>query len=127
MNRYMEDQHAFEERLHPDDVYKVFKVMRSMSTPGMEFEYDYRYRMNNGRYKWFQNNVSTLAQEDGSVMVFSVIMDVTTEKEAEKRLEQRTKMYEAATDLADLIVWVYDIRNHRITMRQPPYLWTPSR
>ena len=94
---YMEDQHAFAERLHPDDVDKVFRVMKTMATPGMEFEYDYRYKMHDGRYKWFKNNVRTLAQEDGSVMAFSVILDVTKEKEAENRHEQEQlkKMQEA--------------------------------
>jgi len=110
------DQPDLIRKLHPDDAENIIRVLKSLGRTTRDTEYSYRFRRKTGEYNWFRNYVSCVEQPDGSLMAFAVITNITAEKEAENELVQSRKMYEAATNLANLAIWIYDIKKHSIIM-----------
>ncbi|MCI2061245.1 MAG: ATP-binding protein [Eubacteriaceae bacterium] len=110
------DQPDLIDKIHPDDAAAVMNALSALGAEKQEAEYSYRFRRKTGEYNWFRNYVTCMEQPDGSFRAFAVIMNITAEKEAESKLLQNRRMYKAATDLANLAVWIYDINKHCIIM-----------
>ena len=109
------DQLAME-KLPENDRAQMLAKMHSLLTPNTSFKETFRYQRDaGGRLRWYQMSARSVALGE-ELLFFSCLFDVTAEKEAESRIRQGRQMYEAAAELANLGVWVYDFQNHRILL-----------
>jgi signal transduction histidine kinase len=112
----MEADQIFTTRISKADRTVVTEKMRSLMTPDTSVRCVFRYHLHSGeKPRWYQMSARSLALDD-ELLVFSCMLDVTAEHEAEAENRQSRQMYEAAAELAKLGVWTYDVREHCITL-----------
>ena len=92
------------------------KQMDRLMVPGTLVEYTFPYHLQQDvPSRWYQMWARSVTLGD-ELVLFSCLSDITVEREAEASLRQSRQIYEAAAELANLGVWVYDIRTHAITI-----------
>jgi len=102
-------------RIHPEDRAAMLEEMSHLSQPGLSVQRVFRYYPEeNGNCCWYQFDARTVEHTDG-VMAFICLSDISAEKEAEASELKSRRMYESAVAAAQLAVWEYDIRAHRIS------------
>jgi signal transduction histidine kinase/PAS domain-containing protein len=78
----------------------------------------YRVMGEDGILHWVGNRFRRAYQSEGIQYYYATFMDLDKLKSAEQRMEETRRMYEAAVEESNLVVWEYDIENHRITMAE---------
>ncbi len=78
----------------------------------------YRVMGEDGDFHWVGNRFRRAYKRDGIQYYYASFMDFDKLKKAEQRTEETRKMYEAAVEKSNLVVWEYDIKKHRITMAE---------
>lgn len=78
----------------------------------------YRVTGEDGNVHWVGNRFKRAYISDGTQYYYATFMDLDKLKSAEQRMEETRRMYEAAVEESNLVVWEYDIENHRITMAE---------
>jgi signal transduction histidine kinase len=103
-------------RIPAADIKKMAAAVKGLKNPGETTRLIFRYyRRQNEAPRWYQITVRAV-EYGGGLKFFSCFSDVTAEKEAERAVSQNRRMYEAAAELAQLGVWVYNVREHTITL-----------
>jgi PAS domain S-box-containing protein len=98
-------------RLHPHDRDRVVAATERSSTTGEPFELEFRYFAKDGRVVWVLSHASLLRRDDrGRPLVFQgVLLDVTSQKEAEREAQTIEARFEAVTTLAPVAFYDFDI------------------
>jgi len=95
---------------------ELLKNMQKLQTPGTSVKQIFRYQYpGESAQRWYEM-ASQSVQVNAEILLCSCMSDITEEIEAESQVRQNRRMYEAAAELANLSVWVYDIPNHRIIL-----------
>ena len=103
-------------RLSESDCRLLRANIQKLLSASVSFKQIFRYsRSESAQPRWYQL-VSRAAALGGELVFLSCLSDVTSEKNAEAAQQQTQHMYEAASELAQLGVWIYDIQNHRIIL-----------
>ena len=82
--------------LHPDDRERALASGQA-HRPGEIFDQIYRLIGKDGRVVWVRDVANTFQGEDGEVFSHGILLDVTTQKEAEEALQQTLEREQAAT------------------------------
>ena len=97
---------------------EVSRKLRALLEPGGSVHADFPYRRDGAREpRWYRMNSRSVCFED-EILNFSCLSDITEEKLAEAEREKARRMYEAAVEAANIVVWEYDIPSHRIIMAE---------
>lgn len=92
--------------------------MEQMPHPGKVVSCAFRFSTAHGvPMRWYRL-VSRTTGVPGNVMVFSCLTDVTDEMEAQAKAAEAQRMFNAVIDEARLVVWEYDIPEHRVIMSE---------
>jgi len=103
-------------RLSDADRDVMREQMRSLLTPGTEISRSFRYSRRRGEPpRWYHMLSRSVAVGD-EVLLFSCLLDKTGEQEAEAKSAKSQRIYEVAAELANLRIWVYDVKKRRITL-----------
>jgi diguanylate cyclase (GGDEF)-like protein/PAS domain S-box-containing protein len=71
--------------LHPDDLEK-YNQTRTRVTNGASIEIEYRIIRSDGQVIWVSDNAQVHTEEDGHILVFATILDITERKETEEHI-----------------------------------------
>ncbi|MCF0259396.1 MAG: transporter substrate-binding domain-containing protein [Erysipelotrichaceae bacterium] len=74
--------------IHEDDRTRVDTVVRTQFAEGRSHSVEYRVRHKDGRILWIHDFGRKTIMPDGSERIYSLIQDITREKEASKALEE---------------------------------------
>jgi two-component system, sensor histidine kinase and response regulator len=101
---------------HPDDVDRVAIVLQRIADGELDaFQLEKRYLRKDGESMWGQTTISTMRGEKGSAQLFNVACsDITERKENERRLQEMQGQLEAATSIARLGFWEFDLRTNEV-------------
>ena len=87
--------------IHPDDIGMVLEgVTRLVEDPSYTPTFQYRYKHNNGSYRWVDSTFSNQLTEPGVEAVVTNFRDITERKEMEKALHESEKYYRALIENA---------------------------
>lgn len=103
--------------IHPDDIDRVKALSRKAIAEGSLFEARYRVRMNDGNYRTVIARGRAQYDSDGLAVSFpGVLVDITSQAQAESELELSNQRYSTLIELMDegfcLLEILYD-KNHR--------------
>lgn len=76
----------FKERLHPEEVQKVFDAIPEVLTKGRVALGEYRVKNKRGQYRWVHDEQRLVTHEDGTQEVIGGWIDITDRKEAEEKI-----------------------------------------
>ena len=85
---FLADSKFWVERLHPDDVSRVFAGLESLTHAG-EHIHEYRFRHKNGEYRWVRDELRLLRDAAGNPLeIVGHCFDITERKLAEAALRE---------------------------------------
>ncbi|HEX5804808.1 MAG TPA: EAL domain-containing protein [Macromonas sp.] len=84
---------TWEELTHPDDRFRVRKVIGMSFPTGQRFAVEYRIRTRNGAVKWVVERGVAVTDETGQRVVEGFIEDVTQQHQTQEALEHAEKRY----------------------------------
>jgi two-component system, cell cycle sensor histidine kinase and response regulator CckA len=97
------------ELTHPEDLPGlVQKLHLVLQHPGYVFTAHYRFRHNDGSWRWLESTVSNLLAEPAVRAIVFNYRDITERKEAEQALQQQYNLLHAVIEGTSDIVYVKD-------------------
>ena len=107
------------EWLIPEDKEKFMKAFGEVNSGRTETgNAAYRITDEKGNFHWVNNQFRFAYIMNGISYYYASFTDLDELKAAEQSRAEARRMYEAAVEDANLVVWEYDIADHRITMAE---------
>ena len=104
----------FRNRIHPDDVHFLdethAKIMKDKTPSSLEL----RLIQPDGTFKWIQNNISPVIEDDKLVKLKGVIIDITERKQAEDKLRSSEERLKILFDYAPDAYYLNDLKGNFI-------------
>ena len=97
---------VWQSRVHPDDLERALaRVKAYVEKPWPNFENEFRFRHNDGSYRWILAQASLSPDAQGKLTrVLGSHIDITERKQADQRLHQLNRTYAVLSDINQLIV-----------------------
>jgi PAS domain S-box-containing protein len=97
--------------IHPEDLDRVFRILRESVAVGSPYEMVWRLRRSDGVYRWFQNNGFPLRETSGQIVGWCVLMtDIDDRKHAEDALQKSEERWRAVFENSAIGVALTDPR-----------------
>ncbi len=110
----MQDFHALIERIHPDDLQTYLTSIEEAITQETPWHYEGRIIKPNGEVRWWQGNSTPMRNERGEVEFFGILLDITSQKQAEEYLRQSEERWQLALRGSNDGIWDWDLRTNEI-------------
>ena len=83
--------------LHPDDYAAAAQTMRKLHQ-ARELRHSFRFRLTDGSYRWFEDEVRVLGQRHGETEALGIWRDITTAKQQEDSLHLAASVFNNSYD-----------------------------
>jgi diguanylate cyclase (GGDEF)-like protein len=105
-------------RVHPDDrgTYKE-ALLDYRGHPGLAFRIEFRLRSESGRYPWFELRATMLGEGAAASRCLGLIADVTTRKETEAAMVDRT-LHDSLTGLGNRVALMEEMEQLGARLKQ---------
>jgi len=103
----------FRSKIHPDDVHLLDENFAARIKDKTPSSFELRLIQPDGTFKWIQNNISPVLEDDKLVKLKGVIIDITDRKQAELALkESETRLHQLNVDKDRFIsILGHDLKN----------------
>jgi diguanylate cyclase (GGDEF)-like protein/PAS domain S-box-containing protein len=88
-SRWLMEPRFWEDHIHPDERAAVVGAIGDAIGDGRRVSLEYRFRMADGTYRWFEDLVEILPGQDGHTRLVGVMIDVTHRRRLEEQLAYR--------------------------------------
>jgi PAS domain S-box-containing protein len=116
------------DRIHPEDFPRLPAAIDRIFKTGVH-EWEYRWRVADGRYRWFTESVCLVRRADGVPShIAGVWQDVTLRKQAEESLRASEERFRQMADAIEQTFWISDPGMPSILYVSPAYakIWGRS-
>jgi PAS domain S-box-containing protein/diguanylate cyclase (GGDEF)-like protein len=96
-------------RVHPDDRQKVLDKLTEMRESGQELALDYRVYAADGSLRYLSTRGAPTNVPGSGVVTSGVVVDVTEQVEAERRLRTAERQFRLMFERNPLPFWVFDV------------------
>ena len=100
---------AIKERIHPDDVRKFTNSLKKAVESRDRWNCDYRVLLPKKGLRWLRGNATLEIEEDKSILGYGYIKDITIEKEAEQKLEERNELFTKLSEQAPGFLYLHKV------------------
>lgn len=91
-SQIMENPLLWHDSIHPDDMGKVDRVVRSLKA-GEEFAVEYRIKDREGKWHWFHDRSIGLNSGEDGIIMEGMVMDITARRNMEDELRESRHKY----------------------------------
>lgn len=88
------------------------KVMRAAEAGENQLTLEYKVKKGNGSVGWAHADCNITMQEDGSIIMIGIIMDITERHLLEEQVHQTEQIYQFIGNYTKLDVWEYNLRDN---------------
>ncbi len=115
INEFLEDTYKLSNYKIYEPDFKGFldSYERAIST-NEKWEVDFRLLMPESGYKWIRIDATPKKKDNGEVVFYGLISDITTMKEQEIRLKVADERYHFAVQASDRGVWDWDLITNKV-------------
>ncbi len=106
------------DRIHPEDVKRVYRRMKESAGKRTLWKDVYRYEHPHKGERWIQVKARPEIQEDDSVLWYGYLVDITAEKASEENVNQSNKLLQAILDHVPFGIWLSSPAGDPILMNQ---------
>ena len=108
--------------MHPEDRVKCMEAAKNLTGSLAKMSGTFRYIHHaTGEYLWLFTEGRLVKQRDGERYIYYNYINVSELVETKLAEESMRHQYESSIEAAKLFLWVYDVKNHIITMESNPY------
>ena len=93
------------------------KMCQTIENGENQITLEYRIRKKDGTSGWVHADCNLTPQEDGSMIMIGIIMDITERHMLEQQLQHTEKIYQFVRNYTNLNVWEYDAIHHVIRIQ----------
>jgi len=104
--------------IHPDDISGYQDNLEVLKQEGA-LTHEYRFATASGDYLWFRDELRILDAEDGDQEFIGCMVNVTTEKDAERRQRETDEMIRRVIDALPVPVSVTRVSDRRVLFENP--------
>ncbi|MEG0070805.1 MAG: diguanylate cyclase [Raoultibacter sp.] len=101
--------------IYPPDLPAAFAECRKCFAQGVDYHTEYRMRQKDGTLLWVTDSGYRVVDRSGESFIYSVITDISEDKETLESLRIERKRYETVAELSDDVVCEYDV--HRDALK----------
>lgn len=101
--------------IHPEDISAYYQAVDHSKATLEAFHHEWRIITPSGKLKWIQANSRPTQLENGIFVWHGVLLDITTQKQAEERLQKSEASLREAHRIANIGNWEFDLQNQKIT------------
>ncbi|MBT8484226.1 MAG: PAS domain-containing protein, partial [Phycisphaerae bacterium] len=127
VDRFEDDRGFWRRRVHPEDRAGLPRTLDETLPQDAEFEY--RWRVADGTYRWFAHFVRVeFDADDDTPRVYGMWQDVTKRKESEVALRGSEERFRQLAEHISEVFWLSDWRTKRVLWVSPQYtqIWRRS-
>jgi PAS domain S-box-containing protein len=95
------------ELLHPDDIEATLEKYHKGIEEGKNHELEYRIRHSDGHYVWIRDLITVKVQDETPSLIRGLMMDITQEKELQRKLTDAYRLSKIGT-------WELDLLNDKL-------------
>jgi diguanylate cyclase (GGDEF)-like protein/PAS domain S-box-containing protein len=106
---WMANPEFWAERIHPDDVERVYAAHRRCNETGEPFHAEYRLRHRDGHDVWIGEEARPVLGEDGETLWQGVWVDTSRRKEAEAALRESERRYRDLVEQSEGLIASHDL------------------
>lgn len=104
--------------VYPPDLPAALADCKRCFAIGPEYKTEYRIRKKDGSLLWVMDSGRKVTDENGQVVINSIITDISELKEMVNRLKIDQERYEIVSQLSDDIIFEYDVENNSLVYQQ---------
>lgn len=95
--------------LHPDDQERAWAVWNHSLQTGADYEIEYRFRRNDGAYRWFLGRAMPLRNEKGQITKwFGTCTDIHDQKEVAQKLAESERRFRTLSQNTPALITRHD-------------------
>ena len=102
------DAHRVFASIHPEDRPGVFATMKASYHRSGSWSHEFRLKFDDGIERWVLGNAITRRENDGRLVSYGSIADITERKLAQTRLQESEARFRSLTDLSSDWYWEID-------------------
>ena len=122
---YVSDHNFWARSLHPEDRERVLAEDERTDRTGEPFKIEYRMLARDGREVWVRDEATLVRDEDGTPLFWQGFMlDVTEEREAEKRLLEAEVRYRSLVENIPAVIYTQQPGEPSLTTYVSPQIET---
>jgi two-component system cell cycle sensor histidine kinase/response regulator CckA len=106
--QWLEEPDFWRRHTHPDDVEWCTRFCMDTSSTGRDHQFQYRMIAADGRVVWLQDVVTAKQEEDGSIRLSGIMLDITERKETEAAIRVSEARYRSLVAASAQVVWTTD-------------------
>ncbi len=92
IERWLNQEVAWENLIHPDDYGPMMTTSRQMVAAGRNHALEYRVRKADGQYCWVRDLVTVIMEEGRPTKLRGILVDITERKQLEEQFQQAQKL-----------------------------------
>ena len=96
-------------RIHPDDKEGFTNSLKRAAETLEDWEYDYRVLLPEKGLRWLIGNATLNKEENGSIIGYGYIRDITIQKEFEQELEERNNLFSKLSEHAPGFLYLHRV------------------
>ena len=101
--------------IHPDDQETFYKSIQKSAETLTPWHNESRVNLPSGEIIWIEGKSTPQKLEDGTILWYGYLNNVTFRKQAEKALEESEERLRLSTELGNIAVWEFDFATNTMT------------
>lgn len=100
--------------VHPDDVEGLIASIYESRNNLTDWNYQYRHVVDNGKEQWIKGSSKPTKKEDGTVVWYGYLLDITERVISDKKIKESNQRYDIIAKATNDTIWDRDLKTDKI-------------
>jgi signal transduction histidine kinase len=105
---------SYIDNIHKEDLDKYYESISNSVTNEEKWKNKHRLKQIDGSYKWIRGISSPKKDENGDLVFYGILIDITEEENRAHQLNLANHKYALATQTARMGIWEFDLHTNRV-------------
>ncbi|MCW9706552.1 PAS domain-containing protein [Fodinibius salsisoli] len=118
---WLSEPNFWQDHIHPDDREKTISFCKRHTDQGQDHTFEYRMITADDEVVWLRDYVTVIMKDGQPHRLHGLMVDISQEKKAEKKLQQSLKQYEIITKATSDTIFEWDRSSGEVTYNENLY------
>ncbi|MEO1376354.1 MAG: PAS domain S-box protein [Cyanobacteria bacterium J06635_10] len=111
-----QDAEVIMPQAHPEDSQKLFEAISHSAQTLEKWEHSWRIITPSGKQKWLQGTSTPILQEDGSILWYGCVLDITKRQKIEAELREKEAQYRKIFETVSDGLSIFDLETGELVL-----------